>query len=175
MLDWQRWKGTSNRRWNKMNISEIIKKEIDRNIHQMNRIKKFTQPDIALRRFIILLNKEKEWLDDIIKTLDKRDEETIFDYESDFKKRYSDIGYRRHYLSAQKERLKHLEDLRKNGLINGIKYYRLRNSWDQETLAEKAHTKQPAIARIENPKYNPTRKTLQKYARIFGVDAKELL
>lgn len=158
-----------------MSISEIIKKEIDKNIHQMNRIKRYIQPETALRQLIVLLNKEKEWLDNITKSLNKRDEETIFDYESDFKKRYSDLGYRRHYLSAQGERQRHLEDLRRNGLINGIKYCRLKNGWDQETLAEKAHTKQPAIARIENLKYNPTRKTLQKYAKIFGVDIKELL
>lgn len=158
-----------------MSISEVIKKELERNIHQMNRIKRFIQPEAALRQFTILLNKEKEWVNNIIKSLDRKNKETIFDYEPDFKKRYSDLGYRRHYLSAQKERQRQLEGLRKKRLINGIKYYRLKNGWDQETLAERAHTRQPAIARIENPKYNPTRKTLEKYAGIFGVDIKELL
>lgn len=158
-----------------MTISEIIRKEIDRNIQQMNRIKKYTQPKMALRQLMFLFVKEKERLDDLAESLKKKEDEAIFDFDSDFKRRHSDLEYRRHYLRAEKKREKEIESLKRKGLINSIKYYRLKNGWDQETLAKKAHTKQPAIARLENRKYNPTKKTLEKYARIFGVDVKDLL
>lgn len=141
----------------------------------MNRIKKFTQPEVALKQLLFLFIKETERLDDLAKSLEKRDDESIFVFDLDFKKRHSDLEYRKHYLKAEKEREKELDKLRKKKLINGIKYYRLKNGWDQETLAKKAHTKQPAIARIENLKYNPTKKTLERYAKIFNVSPKDLL
>lgn len=158
-----------------MTIPEIIRKEIDWNIHQMNRIKRFTQPKVALEQLLFLFIKEKEKIDSIAKFLRKKDNESIYDFDSDFKKKYSDLGYRRYYLKAEKVRQKELDELKAKGLINSIKYYRLKNNWDQETLAEKANTRQSAIARIENLKYNPTRKTLEKYAKIFRVGAKDLL
>lgn len=71
-----------------MTISQIIRREIDKNIGQMSRIKRFTQPEKALNQLLFLFIKEKAILDNLAKSLEEKEDESIFDFESDFKKRH---------------------------------------------------------------------------------------
>jgi DNA-binding XRE family transcriptional regulator len=61
------------------------------------------------------------------------------------------------------------------GAISRVKYYRLLNSMDQKTLAEKLGTAQPNVSRVEHPGYNVPVVTLKKLAKIFNVKMEDLI
>lgn len=61
------------------------------------------------------------------------------------------------------------------GKTSRIKYYRIINRLIQKELAEKLHTKQPNITRIEKVGYKVDLGTIKRLGEIFGIDYKELI
>ena len=61
------------------------------------------------------------------------------------------------------------------GKTSRIKYNRIINKLTQKELAERLHTKQPNITRIEKVGYKVDLGTIKRLGEIFGIDYKELL
>lgn len=61
------------------------------------------------------------------------------------------------------------------GKTSRIKYYRIINKLTQKALADRLHTKQPNITRIEKVGYKVDLDTIKRLGKIFGIDYKELL
>lgn len=76
---------------------------------------------------------------------------------------------------AWKEQFNEWNEIVKQGKMSRIKYYRLINGLDQETLAKKLGTAQPNISRIEKTGYNVPTKTLKALAKIFSVKMEDLI
>lgn len=59
-------------------------------------------------------------------------------------------------------------------LANNITYYRMRNGWTQEDLAEKLGTNSVYVSNLENCKKNVRIDYIDKLANVFGVKTEQL-
>lgn len=59
-------------------------------------------------------------------------------------------------------------------VANNIKYYRLKNNWSQEDLAEKLDTTPVYVSNLENAKKNIRIDYINHIANTFNITPKEL-
>ena len=60
-------------------------------------------------------------------------------------------------------------------LANNIVYYRVKNGWSQDTLADKLDTKRQYLCEIENEKRNVSTDYIDRLAATFDIEPHELL
>ena len=82
----------------------------------------------------------------------------------------TDPGFEAELRRAREERsIELLADVQA-GRLSRITAERLMRRWTQEELAQKAHMRQPNIARLEKPGASISVQTAKRIAKVFGMD-----